>query len=135
MRSLIIIIIITVLVGILLIGNNRLLEGLTSDEAIKNVASVYNTDKMSVTNLNVTGEELANYIRTNKLLINTDLSNNQAYNHDVANALNDLNGRLIGLINRVSIIEKNYVDKRKPAAMLGYTGGGPWGAQGVTITQ
>jgi len=140
MRNLLIIIILTVLVGILSVRYMGSVEGMTSDEAIKNVASVYNTDKMSVTNLNVTGEELANYIRTNKLWVNTDLSDKQAYNHDVASALNDLNNRLAALndnlTSRVATIEKSYVNKTKPMTMLGYTGtGGGWGVQNATITQ
>jgi len=51
------------------------IEGLTSDEAIKNIASIYNTDKMTLTNLNVTGNadlnkatiKNADIIKTNKL--------------------------------------------------------------------
>jgi len=72
MKKLILIIIITILVGLLLFRPLRTneglaVEGLTSDEAIKNIASIYNTDKMVVTNLNVTGEEVANSIKTGKL--------------------------------------------------------------------
>lgn len=72
MKILILVIIITIIVGLLLFRPLRTneglaVEGLTSDEAIKNIASVYNTDKMAVTNLNVTGEEVANSIKTGKL--------------------------------------------------------------------
>ena len=59
MKKLILVIIITVIIGLLLFRPLRTneglaVEGLTSDEAIKNIASIYNTDKMAVTNLNVT---------------------------------------------------------------------------------
>jgi hypothetical protein len=72
MKKLLVVIIITVLIGLLLFrplktNEGLAVEGLTSDEAIKNIASIYNTDKMAVTNLNVTGEEVANSIKTGKL--------------------------------------------------------------------
>lgn len=51
-----------VTLGILIIcihinfSHSQLLEGMTSDEAIKNVASVFNTDNMVVKNLQITGD-------------------------------------------------------------------------------
>jgi hypothetical protein len=76
MKQLLVVIIITVIIGLLLFRPLRTneglaVEGLTSDEAIKNIASVYNTDKMTLTNLNITGEEVANSIKTGKLQLGT----------------------------------------------------------------
>jgi hypothetical protein len=53
-QFLILIIILAIITGYLIWKSGQI-EGLTSDEAIKNVASVYNSDKMVVKDLTVTG--------------------------------------------------------------------------------
>ena len=53
--KIIVISIVILIVVFLVFVNKKKLEHLTSDEAIKNVASIYNTDVMTIKNLNVTG--------------------------------------------------------------------------------
>ncbi|MFW9949795.1 MAG: hypothetical protein ACFFKA_06685, partial [Candidatus Thorarchaeota archaeon] len=56
--------ILSILIGYYLFGNNSIsegmnrVEGLETNEAVQNIASIYNTDKMSITELNVTGGKL-----------------------------------------------------------------------------
>ena len=81
MKRLLLIIIITVLICFFIFrytSTNEALtvEGLTSDEAIKNIASIYNTDKMSVTNLNVTGESTVNKSTISTLNVTGDTTLN-----------------------------------------------------------
>lgn len=76
MKYLIIVVIITILLGLFIFNRNL--------------------ELMTITNLNVTGEELSNYIKTNKLHLTNDT-------HDTHDTLND---RVIDLSNRVSKIEK-----------------------------
>mgnify|MGYP001438259174 CR=1 FL=1 len=67
-----------------------------------------NLELMTVTNLNVTGEELSNYIKTNKLhLTNNMRDTHDTHNtHDSQNTFNELNNKIIDLSNRISKIEK-----------------------------
>ncbi len=117
MIKLLIIIVVVILIGYLLMRTNEpFVEALSNNEAVSNIASIYNTDKMAVTNLNVTGEAKAG-----KLLVNTDQSNNQVYDHDVGHALNDINTKLTDLIKRFETVEKNYVDKTKAFSLGGTT--------------
>lgn len=112
---LILVIIITVFIGFLLFRPMRsegmAIEGLTSDEAIKNVASVYNTDKMSVTNLNVTGEEVVNSLIATKASIPTLTSTNATITN-----LTSTNANLSGQMNAGALADssmgnvKQYID-------------------------
>lgn len=57
------------------IGTIRI-EGMTSDEAIQNVASIYNTDNMVVKNLQVTGNLTAGGITTSTITVGSNLTCN-----------------------------------------------------------
>ena len=56
--KLLLVIIITVLICFILFKNKNI-EGLTNDEALKNIASLYNTQEMQVSNINVTNNATA----------------------------------------------------------------------------
>ena len=107
----------------------------TNSEAIANIASLYNKDNMTITNLNVTGENTSNSIKATQLLVEKDKDNVPAYNNDVVNALNDLNNRLITINERLETVETHYVDTRKQGAytLNGWVGGNYWGAIGASI--
>lgn len=106
MKYLIIVVIMTILLGLFIFNRNL--------------------ELMTVTNLNVTGEELSNYIKTNKLHLTSDTHDTHNTHdthdthdkhdkhdrhdthdtHDIHDKVNDLNNKIIDLANRVSKIEK-----------------------------
>jgi hypothetical protein len=119
----IIIFVLLILFIFIKISNRRKFEHLTNDEAVKNVASLYNTDQLTATNLIATGSTTTPKLQLgNKWVLSgvagTDGNNDGwlrllgangqyygglaagqlwvggAYNSDVAGALNDLNNRL-----------------------------------------
>lgn len=121
-------------------------------EAISNIASVYNKDNMIVTNLNITGEGVANSIKSKQLFVKMNNKKNEPIYEDVAKSLRDLNAKLNGLDtklkelnakvdsktkdldDRLKIVEKNFLDGRKKFSMFGYTGSGVWGVTGASIS-
>jgi len=119
----IIIFVLLILFIFIKISNRRKFEHLTNDEAVKNVASLYNTGQLTATNLTATGSTTTPKLQLgNKWVLSgvagTDGNNDGwlrllgtngqyygglaagqlwvggAYNSDVAGALNDLNNRL-----------------------------------------
>ncbi len=113
--KLILVIVITVIVGFLLLGPRKsdgmTIEGLTNDEAVKNIASIFNTDKMSVTNLNVTGEGIVNSLQATKASIPTLASTNATITN-----LTSTNANLSGQVNAGALADgsmgnvKQYID-------------------------
>jgi hypothetical protein len=61
------------------IDNRVIAEHLTTDEAIRNVASVYNTDQMAITNMNVTNTVTANKLNVTGATTTKGLTNTGAF--------------------------------------------------------
>lgn len=121
MKRIIIVIIITVLICFFIFRTvlnkeEMTIEGLTSDEAIKNVASIYNTDKMSLTNLNVTGEQTVNSLTATKATIPTLTSTSANITNGTITNLSSTNANLSGQLNAGTLADssmgnvKQYID-------------------------
>ena len=148
----IIIVLIVVIIIILIYSYPKSQENFTNDEAIQNVASLYNSGMATVTNLNATGSITTPKIQLgNKWVLSgaTDTSGNNdswlrllgpngqyygglaagqlyvagAYQPDVGAALNDLNNRLNAANTAITNLQNNYVKKGPINLVASYVAG------------
>ncbi len=147
----IIIIIVVLIVILLLFKKQGLYENFTNDEAIQNVASLYNSGMATVTNLTATNSIVTPKLQLgNKWVLSgaADTSGNNdewlrllaangqyyggiamsklwvgnAYNNDVGAALNDLNARLNAANANIERLKNEYVKKGPINLVATYSG-------------
>ena len=127
MYRLFIIIILVLAIGYFLFRNMVMegmngIEGLTNDEAIQNIASLYNDENMKITNLDVTGT------LTNPTIEETIAKLQKSIAAQAAQA-SQLNSRISGVNSRVTSLGGEfgkYVKKGEVVQMYQGSTGGKW---------
>ena len=106
-KDLMIIFVVLTIITVIIFSTNYV-EKFSDDEAVQNVASIYNNSNMKVTNLEVTGNLVSHTM--NKL--NSTVSQfDSKFNSKLDTKLNEIRGEMDGLINQVSTFKSSFNKK------------------------